>query len=272
MRRLILAPLLVTTLALAGDRESLVKEFLAHLKNAGVSYSVVKQTNDTLELKVPGDQTQLALENLEAHIAQAMSMGLTAAEAKRSVFDKYASTLKSMGTKATPLRLDSDGRRIRPRLVSPTYLAQFPWILHEPLANTGLEMTYVLDSKDSVRFLNAQDLQQLGLDMASLHALAISNLAPTLSRKEIRRALSGKELVTIKFMDTFDAARLLLVPEALEAGEALAAIVPDRDTLLLAPVPPDGNWAALNKLARAADGPPLLDRALKVTRAGFEGM
>jgi len=272
MRRLILAPFLVSALALVGDRALLVKDFLAHLKNAGVSYTVVKQTNDTLELKVPGDQTQLALENLEAHIAQAMSLGLTAAEAKRSVFDKYASTLKSMAARGTPLQLDTDGKRIRPRLVSPAYIGQFPAILHEPLRNTGLEMAYVLDSKDSVRFLNAEDLQQLGLDTASLHALALANLAPTLSRKEIRRALSGKELVTIKFMDSFDAARLLLVPEALEAGEALAAIVPDRDTLLLAPVPADGNWAPLNKLARVADGAPLLDRALKVTRAGFEGM
>ena len=74
----------------------------------------------------------------------------------------------------------------------------------------------------------------------------------------------------VKLMDSFDAARLLLVPQVLEPEEALVAIVPDRDTLFLAPLPRDENWSSLRRLAHATDGPALLDRPLKVTRVGFE--
>src|SRR2546430_11731574 len=82
----------------------------------------------------------------------------------------------------------------------------------------GFRLFFFFQAEDGIRDLTVSGVQTCALPIS------------TLSRKEIRRALSGRELVTIKFMDTFDAARLLLVPEALEAGEALAAIVPDRDT------------------------------------------
>jgi len=272
MRRLILASLLVGTLALAGDRQSLMNDLLAHLKSVGVSYTVVQRTNETLELKVPGAQTRVPLESLEARIAGAISRGLTAAEARKQVFDDYASSLKAMGPSEVPLRIETDGKRIRPRLLLPAYLEEFPWIAHQPLGKTGLEVAYVLDSKESVRYLNAANLKELRLDMSSVHKLALANLAQTLPKKEIRRALEKQEVVTIQRMDSFDAARLLLVPGALKPGESLAAMIPDRDALYLAPLPSDGDWGNLRQLAAAADGPPLFNRPLKVTQAGFEKM
>jgi len=272
MRRLLLASLLIGTLALAGDRQSLINDLLAHLKSVGVSCTVVRQTNEMLELKVPGGQTQVPLEILETRIAAAMSRGLTAAEARKQIFDDYASTLKAMGPSEVPLRLKTDGKRIRPRLLSPAYLEEFPWIAHQPAGKTGLEVAYVLDSKGSVRYLNAANLKELGLDLFTVHKLALANLAPTLPKQEIRQALAKQEVVTIQRMDSFDAARLLLVPAALKPGESLAAMIPDRDSLYLAPVPSDGDWGNLRQLAAASDVPPLLNRPLKVTQAGFEKM
>jgi hypothetical protein len=74
-----------------------------------------------------------------------------------------------------------------------------------------------------------------------------------------------------KVGDTFDATRLLLVPEMLNEGEALAIVIPDRDTLGLLPVPADGNWAPIRKLARTPASPyTLLDKPLRATRDGFE--
>jgi len=58
----------------------------------------------------------------------------------------------------------------------------------------------------------------------------------------------------------------------LEVGEWIAAAIPDRDTLFLAPVPPDGDWSGMKKVARTTGptGYRLLDRQLKVGREGIE--
>ena len=85
-----------------------------------------------------------------------------------------------------------------------------------------------------------------------------------------------KDVVAVHTGDSFDAARLLLVPEALKPGEAVQAAVPDRDLLILSPVPADGDWTRSRAAAKAAYGdsapgvPDLLDRPILVTRGGFE--
>ena len=48
-------------------------------------------------------------------------------------------------------------------------------------------------------------------------------------------------------MDTYDAARVLLLPERLRADEEAAALIPDRDTCVIAPLPADGDWSELGK-------------------------
>jgi hypothetical protein len=73
----------------------------------------------------------------------------------------------------------------------------------------------------------------------------------------------------IKSMDSYDAARLLLVPDYLNPGEELAAMIPDRDTLVLIKVPQNGDWSPLVKLAKVAAGDPLYRRPLRVTSAGI---
>jgi hypothetical protein len=56
----------------------------------------------------------------------------------------------------------------------------------------------------------------------------------------------------------------------LRDGEELVAVVPDRETLGLLPLPSEEGWAAVRKLARTPASPyRLLDRPLSVTRAGF---
>jgi hypothetical protein len=80
-------------------------------------------------------------------------------------------------------------------------------------------------------------------------------------------------MAAIKMMDSFDAARLLIVPEQLREGEELIALIPDRDTLTLVAVPKDGDWGPLRKLARVPDSEHLLlDRPVRVRRGGFEAV
>ena len=67
-------------------------------------------------------------------------------------------------------------------------------------------------------------------------------------------------------MDGFDAARLLLVPATLQPGQRLAAVISDRDTLALLPVP--DKWSSLDEIAKASIGDPLFAKPLLVTRDG----
>jgi len=65
---------------------------------------------------------------------------------------------------------------------------------------------------------------------------------------------------------------LLLKPGAAQEGESLAALIPDRDTLVPTPVPDDGDWGAPAKLAKNADGDPLWTEPLVVTSTGVSAV
>ena len=96
-----------------------------------------------------------------------------------------------------------------------------------------------------------------------------ANLARTFGREVVRSAVGSRDINVIKSCDSFDAARLLLVPGYLDAGESLVALIPDRDTLVLTAAPADGDWAGLRMLARAAAGDPLWAEPLIVTSEGI---
>ena len=78
------------------------------------------------------------------------------------------------------------------------------------------------------------------------------------------------ELQVFKSEDTYAAARLLLIPEQLVPGQLLAAAIPDRDTLVLAPMPLDGDWRLLKKIAKVPSGEALLEHPVKISREGFQ--
>lgn len=138
-----------------------------------------------------------------------------------------------------------------------------------PSGVAGLSIVFVLDREAAVAYLTEEMLAKLGLTPEQALELARTNLAGRFSRDVVRQAVAGGAVNVVKSGDTFDAARLLLVPGYLEAGESLAAIVPDRDTLVLTPPPSDGDWTALRKIAHAADGDPLYAEPIVVTPAGL---
>ena len=113
-----------------------------------------------------------------------------------------------------------------------------------------------------------ETLTELQLTPEEALGVARDNLAATSPRPLVRAALQDGSLQVSKMGDTYDAARLLLLPGCLEHGEEVAAAIPDRDTLLVTRVPGDGDWSGLRKLARAAAGEPLWREPLRVTREG----
>jgi hypothetical protein len=172
------------------------------------------------------------------------------------------------------MTLEAQGDRVLPRLVQPEMFEGQPEaqdLVRVELADLGLCLTYVLDSEFSVQYLGEETVEQLGLDRAALHELAMKNLRRMSCIGEVIRRLSQEPaLMTVKTMDSHDATRILLVPECLDADQQIVALIPDRDTLTLALPPKDGDWRPFEKLAKIPDSDRLLiDRPVLVTKDGF---
>ncbi len=197
-------------------------------------------------------------------------------EDEQALFKKFAGgIIENLKRASRPMSLEEDGDFLLPRLVNAADFASLSGQVKmpcQPLAGTSLAVVYVRDSDDAVSYLSEAMLVELGLDVPALHQRALANLRKKSSPNFVRQAVEGHTLALFKLGDTFDAARLLLIPEQLKEGEAIAAIVSDRDTLAVAPLPPDGDWSGLTKLAKTTDGSPLLNRPLKATGHGFELM
>lgn len=220
-------------------------------------WRIEAETERQLVLQVPGlgpvTSPLLALYN---------AVAVNKTEPAEKQFEIFASALlegaQSLGK--------PDPANLRPRLVPTAKLSSFPaGTPSTPIGETGLAAVYVIDSKHSVLYVDAALGALLGLDAAGLHQRSLDNLRASLPAQAVRGALAGNVQV-FKLGDTYDAARLLLVPSLLGEGEEVAAGVPDRDTLLLAPVPKD--WAALAR-ANTPAGETLLLRPLRISSAGI---
>jgi hypothetical protein len=187
---------------------------------------------------------------------------------ERSVLEQQRQLLSE------PLSMESHGDRLMPRLAPPDFRAGLPKDAdppHTAVESLGLEILYVLDAEHSVRYLTEADLEQLGLTGDELHECAMGNLRKTLSGEVVRSASEARKLVAIKSLDSYDATRLLLLPEHLKPGEELAAVIPDRDTLTFVAVWPDFDWPEFGELAKIpVSDKTLLTRPVRVTHEGFE--
>lgn len=261
---------LATAIAAASPRAELARAFVDYLHAQSMKVSVVHETDDTIELAIGASKTtvKIALENIERYVGNAVAAGASPADARRQVFAKYGDSMRAMGE--PKLTLAADGARLMPRIVPRGYLKNFA-VRGGPLGNTGLETAFVVDSPNSVRYVVERDLKDLGIGVDALRALALKNLGRSWPADEIRKALVGPSVMHKG--DTYDAARLLLVQAALRPREAVAAIISDRDILLLSPVPRDGDWSKLREIAGegSPDAPlPLVSRPLLVTHTTVE--
>lgn len=181
---------------------------------------------------------------------------------------------------SAPLTWATHGNRIKPQVV-PTSAVQGEaagLLVHEPVPGLGLEQIYLLDLGMTRRALTETDLEALGTDRETLRRTALANLGKTMPPDLVSSVQSSDSGSACQMSDGFDASRILLVPEMLRPGEAVLAMVPHRDMLLL--LPPslqdepeklaEGLTALNNGHSAQCSHPHLLDRAVRVTRGGFE--
>ncbi|MGC4118494.1 MAG: hypothetical protein QM765_28855 [Myxococcales bacterium] len=236
-------------------RRSTRRELLDLLRT-DPALSVVSESASTLVLKGgAGESLTLNLVPLYQRIAD---LGTSSTLEQRQ--DVYRQTLAgahdALRLAQGEVSLERDGDRILPRLVEPAFLSGQPVPLpYRALEGLELVVVYVLDFPASVAFLTEDHRASLGIDAEALHARALANLQK--KSPDLRLAVDQKAVSVIKTLDTFDAARLLLLPGLLKEGEELAVAIPDRDTLALTAISPGGDCSSFAKLAKTPAGPPL---------------
>lgn len=106
-----------------------------------------------------------------------------------------------------------------------------------------------------------------------LHRQALETLRADFPRDVLTSALNGGSGSALQLGDGYDAARLLLLPESLPEGEAVVALVPHRDMLLLLPdamrEDPEKLREGMRMLSEDHGHPELLNRPVRVTPDGF---
>jgi hypothetical protein len=272
----LVAFILLTGAAMRSYRRGLAERFTARLAANHLQIEVVAWDDRVVALKLPQiGSVPVDVRDLGARVRdEQKNAGLSNDEAERAVFDRLARSLLDAdgNSQAT---MGTHGDRIRPRIVSAALLESLRAgsIVSRPLDGTPLHVVYVFDTPDSAQYVSDADRDALGVDIDDLHALALKNLRATFSDAPLRGVIDEKRVALVRLGDTFDAARLLLVPENLRDGEAVAAFVPERDGIVLAPVPADGDWSAFVSAAKQSfDGPCVHDGPILVTTSGFRAI
>ena len=247
------------------------EEFLKFVRARHPEIGVGEVTSSTVALRSPaGHEGVLSFHRLYGELARIPAADSAAREAA------FATVVGAVIESDAALAVDParDRSRLRPRLMrtadtAPPAGKPGSRIAHGSFGVEGLSAVLVLDSEHSVAYVSEQMLADLGFAFDEALALAKENLRPTMTHEMVRPVLADGRISIVKTMDTFDAARLLLVPGLLGPGEQVVALVPDRDTLGLTLPPRDGDWSALRKLAQAAGGDPLWPEPVIVSMNGF---
>jgi len=234
---------------------------------------VLREERGDLIVRSGAQEQVWEMADLYSAVAQLPGMGRDP-QARQRLYQQAARTMFAPKMEE-PLDRERHGALIKPQLLPPDGSDGVPVspIQSAELPGLGLKLGYVVDVPGGPRYLTEQDRMTLGLSPRELHDLALTNLARDFPRDLIIQPLRANTGSAIQFSDGFDAARLLLLPGYLQAGEAVLAFVPHRDMLMLLPEAmqedPERFRQGLQLLA--CDGhPPLLRQPVRVTSTGFQ--
>jgi hypothetical protein len=263
-------------------RRTVREELVAYLARHAPEIAVTAVRANRLELRradaAEDDVARFYLFNTYQQLAGVREPDAASATAARDeIFEIVLKAIRESLSGLDGLDAETERANVLPRIVHDAALASMRTRIEASgkalpsVASgvSGLSVVFVLDRPTTVAYLTDDLLAQLRLTPEQALEAARANLARTFGREVVRQAIGSRDVNVIKSCDSFDAARLLLVPGYLEPGESLVALVPDRDTLVLTGPPVDGDWSGLRKLARAAAGDPLCTEPLVVTPEGI---
>lgn len=261
----------------SGDwRRAIRGELIEFLKREAPEIEIVAQRERQLELRM-GSEGELTV-SLHNVLSQCARLKPDDVKGREAVFARLVAALREGESARATLDPGRDRQRILPRIVTDSMVrglseaikgGELPVV---GLGVRGLNVVPVLDMENSVSYLTTEDLAAIDLTAVEALEVAKENLARAFKPEVVRHVLEESAISVVQSLDSFDAARLLLVPGCLEEGERVVAMIPDRDTLVIAPEPGDGDWAPLYELARSATGDPLWKRPLLVSRDGISAV
>jgi hypothetical protein len=250
-------------------RRSVVDELVEHLREHHPEITIVNRgrgiwmTDRQISVRT---RTGEAIARLDSLFAQLAGVRVSDKDRRREAIATWARAVDQASAVPDPSK---QRENLLPRLMPREQVAAD--MIAGPLDGTDLHIAYVVDMPDCVQFVTSQTLQSLAVSDDELHALALANLRKRWSPEPVRAALDKRALTVVATGDGFDAARLLLVPESLQPGEQIAAVVPDKNALALSPVPENGDWTKLISLARTIEATPprLSSLPIRVSNTGF---
>jgi uncharacterized protein YtpQ (UPF0354 family) len=248
-------------------RRELRSDLRAYLAAHRPELKVGAESEDSLILtRAASEQITINLQNMYDRVA---SLRPSTPEARHEVYRQSLEAIEE-GLALQRPTLEAHGARLLPRLLPTSALAEpnMQGLVQQSLGETGLSIVYVIDGTYSVAYVSREHLQDLGLDPSTLHARALDNLKAKFDPAQLDEVRRGG-MAQWMSVDTFDAARVLLLPQHLGPDEAMLAVVPNRDTLVLLAATQE---SAARQLAAASNSGAflLLAAPLKVTAAGFE--
>lgn len=253
-------------------RRSVVDELIVHLREHHPKITIASRgsgiwmTDRRISVQTPAGEVVARLDSLFAQLARVRASDK---DGRQGAIATWARAVDQISALAEPPK---QRENLLPRLLPRDQVAAE--MVSGPLDGTDLHVVYVVDMPDCVQFVTPEILQSLGIDRTELHALALANLRKRWSPEPVRTVLDKRALTVVAAQDGFDASRLLLVPESLQPGEQIAAVVPDKNALALSPVPEDGDWAKLISLAQTLEATPprLSSQPIRVSNTGFRSV
>lgn len=253
-------------------RAQVRRELVAYLAEQAPEMKVAEEHERHLVLR-DADGTETTA-NLHRLFGELSGLKPDTVEGRRAAYARFVAGLAEQ-RQALAIEPERDRARLRPRLLPARDVEAMARQAGTALPALdfgvpGLQAVLVLDAPNSVRYVDTAALADLGVTAAEGLAIAVENLRQGFSDEPVRQALESGVLAVVKTLDSYDAARLLLLPGTLREGERLVAMIPDRDTLTVLKEPPDPDDAGLRRLARNAAGEPLWREPLLVTAAGIQ--
>jgi len=241
------------------------------IKSAHPEFQSVEEQRGNLVLRrADGSEVVWELADLYADVARLPGMGQDR-EARERIYRRSLDALLLPPVDDThPLTLEAYGDRIKPYLLHPEHRPDGLDVA-ETLPAVGLQLAYVVDLPSGLLPVTPTHRATLGLSPEQLRSLAFQNLSREFPWEMVEGALNG-EATAIQLADGFDASRVLLIPERLQEGQELAAIVPHRDLMVLLPIKSDEELERAREGARAMDTTghiPLLRQPVRITAAGI---
>ncbi|HLF57744.1 MAG TPA: hypothetical protein VI942_12955, partial [Thermoanaerobaculia bacterium] len=228
-------------------RSDVRRGLLEYLQREVPELEVLSVEERRFLLKDAEGESELFLDNL---YRRASDLKADDSGGRLSLFADLVATYREQRN-AMKVDPERDRLRLMPRLISEADRVSMNRQTKEnslPTLETGVSgllAVVVLDSEKSVRYVDAATLAELGLSAEAALQIAKENLRPSLPREVVDRAFADGSLNVIKSFDSFDAARLLVLPALLCEGERLLAFIPDRDTLVLMRPPEAPDFSSL---------------------------